>query len=618
MNIFRATDPTHRNRGRGCGPATLITLIGAVLGSIGGATGRFEIVGLGIVMMLLGHLRQVPRWLHVRGRTSPRASDPTASASDLIGRWNWDLDTGIGNGDLRFATMCDVAELEGEWTFEAFLHRVVPSDLNTLHGALENALEGDHALDVVVELQGDHDASHAVRLLGRVENRGDRPASMQGVSIVDTRGPRTEDLADQTNSALERSLAEQANINDELIEIRRHLESQNRELDRARGAAVEATRYKSEFLANMSHEIRTPLSSIIGFADLLEEDGDREQRADMLLAIRRNSEHLLSLVNDVLDLSRIEAGRVELERIPTRIVDVTEDVVQMLRSRADQKGLALVLEFGDELPAQVSLDPTRFRQILINLVGNAIKFTEDGGIVVRVDHHASTNRLEVSISDTGIGLDERAIRRIFQPFRQGDGSTTRRYGGTGLGLHISRRLCELFGGSLTVESSPDKGSTFTAGFLAPAIQGNASLIGLATDAPPVGLRVLLAEDGPDNRVLIEHLLGRLGAQTVAVENGREAVDRVLDGSATFDVLILDMQMPIMDGWEAARQLRNVGSEIAILALTANALPGDRKTCLEAGCDGFLTKPVRRQELASGLVEVLAASQNRRGPIRVAG
>jgi CheY-like chemotaxis protein len=249
----------------------------------------------------------------------------------------------------------------------------------------------------------------------------------------------------------------------------------------------------------------------------------------------------------------------------------------------------------------VSLDPTRFRQVVLNLVGNAIKFTEEGGVAVRLDHHGGSNRLEVAVTDTGIGIEPPRRSRIFEPFRQADGSTTRRFGGTGLGLSISRRLCELLGGGLSLDSTPGMGSTFNAAFHAPPVVSIETPADVA--GPPPGLRVLLAEDGPDNRRLIEHLLNRLGATVESVENGAEAVERVLRGDPV-DLVLLDMQMPVMDGWEAARRLRNAGCEVPIIALTANALPGDRAACLEAGCDEYLSKPVRRGDLAAAIALVL--------------
>lgn len=598
---------TERLGSRGLGWS--LALIGAVVGCLGSLFDRFEIAGLGIALMLISHLG-------IRERRRVETSEPDAPA-DEHGRWTWNLETGVAKSDAIFAAISGVEDFDGTWTFHDLLRRITPVDLSRLHASLARAIEGDEPVDMVVGIRSDRGTTRSVRLVGRAHARDERPDRIDGIATPAAHPVLTEDLAERTNVALERSLAEQARVNAELVEIRRSLESKNRELERARTAAVDATRYKSEFLANMSHEIRTPLGSIVGFADLLDEDLPRDERRGMLLAIRRNSEHLLSLVNDVLDLSRIEADRVELERIPTQVAEVAEDVIHMLRSRADEKGLSLRIEIDDDIPGQVSLDPTRFRQILINLIGNAIKFTERGGVRVRMVYDPGDERIAISIIDTGIGLSPRALERIFEPFRQGDGSTTRRHGGTGLGLHISRRLCELLGGGLSAESVEGRGSNFSATLQAPAIEAPVRATE-PTDVLPRGLRVLLAEDGPDNRVLIQHLLGRLGASVESVENGAMAVEILQHRPEDFDVLVLDMQMPVMDGWEAACQLRNAGCAIPILALTANALPGDRSTCLEAGCDGFLTKPIRRRELASGLVEVLAASKAREHRIRLAG
>ena len=590
-----------------------ISLIGAVIACLGGLAGRFEMVGLGVSLVLMSHLHLLHR-RRVDATRRDRAL-PAPSTSAVFGHWSWDPTTGLARGDGAFATLSGVATFAGTWSFEELLHRISPADLGRLHVAIEAALERRGLIDLAIDVRNDVGSSNTIRLLGGVED-GTSPA-LVGVAVAAAASGSTEDLVEDTNTALERSLAEHARTNEELVAIRGRLERKNRELERARAAAVEATRCKGEFLANMSHEIRTPLSSIVGFADLVDEEASEETRRGMLQAIRRNSEHLLSLVNDVLDLSRLEADRVELERIPTSPGEVANDVVGMLEPRATEKGLDLVLEIEDGVPDLVALDPTRLRQVLINLIGNAIKFTEEGGVVARVSYDASACRLEIAVVDSGIGLEPRAIERIFEPFRQADGSTTRRYGGTGLGLHISRRLCEVLGGGLAVTSLPGGGSTFTATFAAPPLQRSESTTP-SVDGVPHGLRVLLAEDGPDNRVLVEHLLRKLGADVVSVENGRDAVERLDARPEDFDVLILDMQMPIMDGWEAACRLRNAGAAIPILALTANALPGDRATCLEAGCDGFLTKPVRRDDLASGLMEVLAASRTPQRGFRMAG
>ena len=303
----------------------------------------------------------------------------------------------------------------------------------------------------------------------------------------------------------------------------------------------------------------------------------------------------------MLDLSKIEAGRMDIERMAMDPLACVREAVSLLEPEAIRQGLELQVVPLGSIPPMVSLDPTRFRQVVLNLVGNAVKFTSEGGIVVQIDFHASSNRLEVAVTDTGIGLDDAAQARIFQPFRQADGSMTRRFGGTGLGLSISRTLCELLGGDLAVDSRPGRGSTFTAAFLAPPAAASTSRP--AASPVPAGLRVLLAEDGVDNRRLIEHLMTRLGATVESVENGAEAVDRVL-GGGPFDLVLLDMQMPVMDGWEAARRIRNAGSKVPMVALTANALPGHRDACLEAGCDAYLAKPIRREALATAIAGVL--------------
>ncbi len=389
------------------------------------------------------------------------------------------------------------------------------------------------------------------------------------------------------------------------------LEHTHRELAVAREAAEAASRAKSQFLANMSHEIRTPMTSIMGYAEVLLDPGTGpEQLAGAARTIRRSGEHLLGVLNDVLDLSKIEAGRMTVELVECRPDEAVADAVAMLRDGAAAKGLELRAVFGTPIPATIRTDPTRLRQILVNLAGNAVKFTEKGSVTIttRLDRSGHDPRLAFEIADTGIGLDPGSVERLFRPFTQADSSTTRRYGGTGLGLAISRRLARLLGGDISVDSRPGGGSTFTATVATGPIEGVQMIESdriRSPEAPtaPVslahGLRVLVAEDGPDNQRLIAHFLRRAGAAVELAENGREAVDaerRARDAGAPFHVILIDVQMPEVDGLAAARALRSSGCVTPIIALTAHSLAEDRRRCLEAGCDEFLTKPVDRRAL----------------------
>jgi PAS domain S-box-containing protein len=398
-------------------------------------------------------------------------------------------------------------------------------------------------------------------------------------------------------------------------------------LGEARARADEASRAKGQFLANMSHEIRTPMTAILGFTDVLAEDGDwskaPERRKQTIATIRRNGEHLLAVINDILDVSKIDAGKMTVEAVATNPAQIVEAVVSQSRPSALEKGIGLDLVYDTDVPREFSCDPVRLRQILINLVGNAIKFTEAGGVAVRVAFEPDeTARLRFAVTDTGIGIPTEHAARLFQPFHQADTTMTRRFGGTGLGLTISQRLAELLGGTISVQSRVGYGSTFVATVAVPNAasvvmwrpnaQGvAASPIGNTTAAPPVirtgleGVRVLLAEDGPDNQRLIGYHLSKAGALPTVVSDGVEAVRALTceDESHTmqwardrFDLVLMDMQMPEMDGYTATRTLRSLGCRVPIIALTAHAMVGDSAKCYAAGCDGYATKPIDREAL----------------------
>jgi PAS domain S-box-containing protein len=410
--------------------------------------------------------------------------------------------------------------------------------------------------------------------------------------------------------------------------ITRQIEHE-RQLAAAKEAAEAASNTKSEFLANMSHEIRTPLTAIMGFADLLDSDDDVDLRHSAVATIKRNSEHLLAIINDILDLSKIEAGKMTTERIACSPQQVLEDVISLMQVRADAKGLALFLDTPQPLPATIESDPVRLRQILMNLTGNAIKFTETGSVTLKASTttEADKTSLRVEVIDTGIGMTPEQAARLFQPFQQADDSITRKHGGTGLGLTISRRLAEILGGTLTLASEAGVGSTFTvtidAGEVtAPAAQVNTHSPGShsgSVDKPSLGdfkldgVRVLLAEDGPDNQRLVRHFLRKAGATPTIANHGAEAVEMLGEPNddPPFDIVLMDMQMPIMDGFTATRTLRSKGWTLPIIALTARAMDGDKDKCLEAGCDDFVSKPIDRIKLLQACAAALQ-------PIQVAG
>ena len=402
----------------------------------------------------------------------------------------------------------------------------------------------------------------------------------------------------------------------ELNELNERLETQTEVARTKANEATSATRAKSEFLANMSHEIRTPMTAILGFADILIDNVVEKENRKSARTIKENGEYLLVLINDILDLSKIESGKLDIERIESSPHQILADVVSLMTVRAKAKGLSLALQFNGPIPETISVDPNRLRQILINVVGNAIKFTETGA--VRIDACLMTSsddgtKLRFNVTDTGIGIASENIEGIFKPFTQADGSTTRRFGGTGLGLSISRRLVELLGGKFSVSSTVGEGSTFSFTISTgpldsvrllhampdPAESTTTEKISTETGGSIIGNRVLLAEDGPVNQRLISFILRKAGAEVIVAGNGQHAVDLVnaarLDG-CPFDVILMDMQMPVMDGYAATRQLRAEGYTLPIVALTAHAMSTDRAKCLEAGCDDYATKPVDKGRL----------------------
>jgi len=401
---------------------------------------------------------------------------------------------------------------------------------------------------------------------------------------------------------------------------------------KAREAAEAANRAKSEFLANMSHEIRTPMTAILGFTDLLLDHASTPETIDAAKTVQRNGEHLLEIINNILDLSKIEAEKLDLESVECSPEELVRGIVELMAVPASAKGLSLDTMADGFVPKTVRTDPTRLRQMLINLVGNAIKFTETGRVTIRYSFEqldGTRANLRFQVVDTGIGITQPQIDRIFKPFSQADTSMVREYGGSGLGLAISKRLAKLLGGDVQVTSVAGEGSTFT---LTVAVEQVESIPEAINDSPvksssaspaprleaptlPASLscRILLAEDGPDNQRLISFMLRRAGADVTVAENGLVAVRCVQaaeEDHRPYDVILMDMQMPVLDGYDATKKLRSAGYGGPIVAITAHAMTKDRDKCLAVGCDDYLTKPIKRDNLLAMVARHVTDQPNR--------
>ena len=406
--------------------------------------------------------------------------------------------------------------------------------------------------------------------------------------------------------ALGYDITERIRIEDELRQLNVNLEARvderTHELTLASNQADAANQAKSNFLSNMSHEIRSPLAAIIGFSESLATDDFNEQeRKKISSTIVRNGKHLLQVINDILDLSKIEAGQLEVELINVSIFMLLGEVDSLVGMNARDKGLEFKFNYDFPLPESIVTDPTYLKQILINLCSNAIKFTHEGRIDIDVSCDSDFRQLQIVVSDSGIGMTAEEASRVFDPFSQADSSITRKYGGTGLGLSISNKLAKALNGSLTCESRKDQGSRFTV-TVANQDENEVVIINRLEDVSlyydekstqavikPLAGSILLVEDSPDNQQLISMFIHKTGAQITIAENGKQAIEKAQAGE--FDLILMDMQMPVMDGLEAMRQLRASGYKRPIVSLTANVMLSDRQKCEAAGADDYLVKPI---------------------------
>ncbi len=542
------------------------------------------------------------------------ASLEEAQALTRMGSWSFDLTSGRIEWSKQLFALFECDESLGAPDFDTAMSFYADEDAARLRIIVARAAETGEPYSLVLRLRASTDGVRYVRAAGHAKR--DEHGTVTG--LFGTAGDVTAEI--EREIALGEARAETETAHNRLLDINQSLENATARANDMAAQAEMASQSKSEFLANMSHEIRTPLTAILGYSDILRDElassGENTRLVGTADTVRRAGAHLLSVINDILDLSKIEAGKMQIEAIETPLPRLLLDVDSLMRARAAEKGVTLRTVLLTPIPERINCDPTRLRQILLNLVGNAAKFTERGHIVVRAGIVDDTGRqlVRIEVEDTGPGMTKAQGDTLFEPFMQADASVTRRYGGTGLGLTICRRLASLMGGDVKLDySEPGRGSRFVLTLPVTSVPGTAIIDDLATPSPTLASRramtdetmpslhgrILLAEDGEDNQRLIAYHLRNAGADVTIAANGRIAYDLIAQSAregASYDLLVTDMQMPEMDGYTLARTLRARQATIPIIALTAHAMAEDRQKCITAGCDDYVSKPIEKSLL----------------------
>lgn len=513
-----------------------------------------------------------------------------ATAAGKVGVWHLNLtDNSLIWDDSMFA-IYDIGKPSFVPAYENWLNAVTSEDRQRFEEEMQAGLRGEKSFDTEFRINRPDGSIRHIKAAGLVEwDENGKALLMSGTNLDITEAKERES-----------------------------------ELERLNVSVEVATQAKGQFLANMSHEIRTPLTSIIGYSESLITDSLSVKEQQLALhTIFRNGNHLLGVINDILDLSKIEAGKLDIEVMPVDLAELLSDVANLMMHKANEKGLSLGFDYVFPIPRRILTDSIRLKQILINLVGNAVKFTSEGGIKINVVHIKADQKILFSIIDTGPGLTKEQSSKLFQAFSQADTSITRKFGGSGLGLVISNELAHKLGGEITLESEIGKGSVFTLSISTGPITSSDMTFNLEIcpttfkmpiTTPTLHLdgHILVAEDGEDNRALISFLLKKLGVQFTIVENGALALEKATTGS--FDLLLMDVQMPVMDGLTATKRIRERGLKLPIVALTANAMRADVDIAMSVGCDDFLGKPFTRTELFSKIGKYLKPAAEIDAPV----